>query len=74
MANYAYKKYLSNKSLTQVKAKPTDSHFWRGLMMKVKDEVLACGSFQIMDGTQIRFWVDTWASTRSFKEIFAFYL
>jgi hypothetical protein len=25
-------------------------------MMKVKDEVLACGSFQIMDGTQTRFW------------------
>jgi hypothetical protein len=38
--------------------------------MKVKDEVLACGSFQIMDGTQARFWEDTWASTRSFKEIF----
>jgi hypothetical protein len=66
-------KYLRNKSLTQVKAKQTNSHFWRGLI-KVKDEVLACGSFQIMDGTQIRFWVDTWASTRSFKEIFAFYL
>jgi hypothetical protein len=27
-----------------------------------------------MDGTQTRFWKDTWACTRSFKEIFAHYL
>jgi hypothetical protein len=62
-------KYLNNKSLTQVKAKPTNSHFWRGLM-KVKDEVLACGSFQIKNGTQTRFWEDTWAGSGSFKDIF----
>ena len=37
-------KYLSSKSLTQVQAKPNDSHFWRGLM-KIKEEILACGSF-----------------------------
>ena len=35
-------KYLKSKYLTQVKAKPYDSHFWRGLMM-IKDEVLASG-------------------------------
>ena len=29
-------KYLGSKSLTQVHAKPYDSHFWRGLM-KIKD-------------------------------------
>jgi hypothetical protein len=42
-------KYLSSKSLTQVKAKPYDSYFWRGLM-KIKDEVLDLGSFDIKDG------------------------
>ena len=59
-------KYLRSKSLTQVKAKPYDSHFWRGLM-KIKDEVLANGSFIIKDGCQTRFWDDTWAGDLSFK-------
>ena len=59
-------KYLSSKSLTQVKAKPYDSHFWRGLM-KIKDQVLTCGSFQVNDGTQTRFWEDTWVGQRPFK-------
>ena len=35
-------------------AKPNDSHFWRGLM-RIKDEVLAKGSFVIKDGTNTRF-------------------
>jgi hypothetical protein len=39
-------KYLRSKSLTQVEAKPYDSHFWRGLM-HIKDEVLSKGSFDI---------------------------
>ena len=30
-------KYLNSKSLSQVTAKPNDSHFWRGLM-RIKDE------------------------------------
>ena len=51
-------KYLRSKSLTQVKAKPYDSHFWRGLM-HIKDEVLAKGSFDIKDGSKTRFWDDT---------------
>ena len=37
-------KYLRSKSLTQVKAKPYDSHFWRGLM-KIKYEILTNGTF-----------------------------
>ena len=37
-------KYLRSKSLMQVKAKPYDSHFWRGLM-KIKDEILTNGTF-----------------------------
>jgi hypothetical protein len=32
-----YNKYLRNKSLSQVTAKPTDSSFWKGLM-GVKDD------------------------------------
>ena len=38
-------KYLRTKSLTQVSAKPYDSHFWRGLM-KIQDEVFSNGSCQ----------------------------
>jgi len=52
-------KYLGSKSLTQVQAKPYDSHFWRGLM-KIKDEVFANGSFNIKDGSKTRFWDDVW--------------
>ena len=59
-------KYLRSKSLTQVKAKPYDSHFWRGLM-HIKDEVLAKGSFDIKDGSKTRFWDDTWVGDLSFK-------
>ena len=62
-------KYLSSKSLSQVEIKQGDSHFWRGLM-KIRNEVLANGSFQIKDGTQTRFWEDTWASNQPFKDIY----
>ena len=60
-------KYLSTKSLPQVQAKPNYSHFLRGLMM-IKEEVLACGSFEIKDGKQMRFWEDTWVGQRPFKD------
>jgi hypothetical protein len=43
--NLLRKKYLSNKSLTQVQYKPGDSHFWSALM-KVKVDFLAGGKFQ----------------------------
>jgi hypothetical protein len=59
-------KYLNSKSLTQVTAKPHDSHFWRGLM-RIKDEVLAKGSFDIKDGTNTRFWKDTWVGDKPLK-------
>jgi hypothetical protein len=52
------RKYLYNKTLTQVKQKPGDCHFWSGLM-KVKDQYLGGGSFNIQSGTQVRFWEDT---------------
>ena len=67
--NLLRNKYLTTKSLTQVQAGPTDSHFWRGLM-RIKDEILAMGSFNIKDETQTRFWEDTWACQRPLKEQF----
>jgi hypothetical protein len=60
-------KYLNSKSLTQVKAKPYDSNFWRGLM-KIKNEVLTNGSFIIRDGSTTRFWEDKWAGNVSLRE------
>jgi hypothetical protein len=60
-------KYLSSKSLSQVSAKPNDSHFWRGLM-HIKEEVLAKGSFNIRDGTNTRFWDDIWVGDKPLKD------
>jgi hypothetical protein len=53
-----------------VQAKPYDSHFWRGLM-KIKELVLSCGSFMVKDGTQIRFWEDTWVGMTPLKQQFS---
>jgi len=36
--------------------------------MKIKEEILACGSFEIKDGKQTRFWEDTWMGQRPFKD------
>jgi hypothetical protein len=40
---------------------PGDSHFWAGLM-KVKDEFLSMGRFDLGDGSQVQFWEDSWIS------------
>ena len=47
-------KYLNFKSLSQVTAKPNGSYFWRGLM-RIKDEVLAKGSFILNMEPQLGF-------------------
>ena len=52
-------KYLKDKTLSQVEAKPTDSPFWKGLM-KVKDDFFKRGSFILANGRTIRFWEDPW--------------
>ena len=52
-------KYLRSKSLTQVKAQPSDSPFRKGLT-KVKDEFFERGSFYVGNGESVRFWEDTW--------------
>jgi hypothetical protein len=52
-------KYLRNKTLSQVKVKPTDSPFWKGLM-GVKEIFFKNGSFTVGNGQKTRFWEDTW--------------
>jgi hypothetical protein len=52
-----HNKYLRNKTLSQVQAKPTDSHFWKGLMC-VKEEFYNRGSFQNRNGKSNRFLED----------------
>ena len=51
-------KYIRDKTLGNCLKKPTDCHFWKGLM-NVKDVFMSYGCFNLMDGTQIRFWEDT---------------
>jgi hypothetical protein len=52
-------KYLINKTLSQVEAKPTDSPFWKGLM-RVKDDFFSKSRFVTGDGSTVRFWEDVW--------------
>jgi hypothetical protein len=47
-------KYLSNYTIDRVQIKQGDSHFWTGLM-KVKNNFLRFGSFQLNNESQIRF-------------------
>lgn len=52
-------KYMQNKTLFQAEAQVGDSHFLYGLM-KVKHLCMACCSFSVGDGCQVRFWEDVW--------------
>jgi hypothetical protein len=56
-------KYLKNKTLSQVEAKPTDSPFWKGLM-HVKADFFQRGFFRVGDGKSVRFWEDVWLGDR----------
>ena len=60
-------KYLGTKPLVQVQWKSGDSHF-RASLMKAKANFLKFGTFIIKDGSQIRFWEDTWFGNRSLRE------
>ena len=51
------RKYLRNKTLTQVERRGGDSHFWASLM-HVKGDFLRFGKFNLGDGSQLRFWED----------------
>jgi hypothetical protein len=45
------------------------SQFCAGLM-KVKEEFLSLGKFDIGDGSQVRFWEDTWIRPYPLKSLF----
>jgi hypothetical protein len=62
-------KYLRDKTLTEVQYMSGDSQFWAGLM-KVKDEFLSMGRFDLGDGSQVRFWEDSWITPHPFKTLF----
>jgi hypothetical protein len=38
--------------------------------MRIKDEVLSNGSFVIKDGTNTRFWDDTWIGDKQLKDTY----
>nr|AAP04197.1 hypothetical protein [Oryza sativa Japonica Group] len=61
------RKYLYNKSITQVEKKQGDSHFWSELM-KVKNTFLDMGSWIVNDGEQIRFLEDKWLGNLALKD------
>jgi hypothetical protein len=46
-----------------------DSQFWAGLM-KVKEEFLLLGKFDLGDGSQVRFWEDSWIRPHPLKSLF----
>jgi hypothetical protein len=64
------KKYLKNKTLSQVEKKRGDSHFWSGLM-DVKNMFLERGHFSVQDGAQTRFWEDLWLGDEPFMTKYA---
>jgi hypothetical protein len=62
-----HNKYLNNKTLSQVEAKPTDSPFWKGLM-RVKNDFFQRGFFEVGDGLTVRFWEDIWLGDTSLAQ------
>jgi hypothetical protein len=60
------KKYLKGKTLSEVERRKGNSHFWSGLM-EVKNLVLERGRFQVLDGSQTRFWEDLWLGREPFS-------
>ena len=62
-------KYLRNKTLTQVQYMSEESQFWASLM-KVKEEFLSLGKFDLSDGSQVRFLEDSWIRPRPLKSLF----
>ena len=62
-------KYIKDKTLGSCVKKPTDSYFWKSLM-NVKDTFTGFGSFKVKDGSQTRFWFDTWVGNKPLKDRF----
>jgi hypothetical protein len=64
------RKFMGTKALSQVLWKPGDSHFWAG-MMATKKFLFHYGTFSIKDGSQIRFWEDSWLGNSPLSEQFS---
>jgi hypothetical protein len=62
-------KYIKDKTLGSYVKKPTDFHFWKSLM-NIRDSFIELGSFKIKDGSQTRFWYNTWLGDKPLKEKF----
>jgi hypothetical protein len=58
---------IPNKTIGEVQWKPGDSHFWSGLM-KVKDQFLEFSTFNLHNGTHVRFWEDKWFGNVPLKD------
>jgi hypothetical protein len=65
VAKSSKKKYLSNKTLTQVQI-DQETHFLTSLL-KVKDNFLARGCFKVQSGGQVRFWKDSWLGDKPLR-------
>src|SRR6266542_3856981 len=61
------RKYIGSKALSQVYWKTGDSHFWAGLMA-TKKHFFRFGSFNIKDGSEVRFWEDKWLGSATLRE------
>jgi hypothetical protein len=61
------RKYIGSKALSHITWKPGDSHFWSGLM-RTKNSFFRYGSFLIKDGSEIRFWEDSWLGNEPLME------
>jgi len=61
------RKYIGSKALSQVYWKLGDSHFWAGLMA-TKKHFFRFGSFNIKDGSEVRFWEDKWLGSATLRE------
>jgi hypothetical protein len=67
--NMIKKKYLQNKTLSQVGKRKGDSQFWKGLM-DVKDNFLERGRFVVHSGQQTDFWRDLWIGNKPLMKAF----
>ena len=60
-------KYIGTKAISHVIWKPGDSHFW-GRLMATKKVFFCFGVFKIKDGSEIRFWDDTWLGNTTLRD------
>src|SRR6266498_1710484 len=65
MANYPEEKIYRLEGL--VLSLSGDSHFWAGLMA-TKKHFFRFGSFNIKDGSEVRFWEDKWLGSATLRE------